>query len=463
MTRPDGAGRRRGGAGGAGTAGGAGSSAHRAGVGGRPSRARTRPAVSGTNGHAATPMASSSGSRRVSSPWASAAAAEVSGRRHGSVAASRRLTARPSPWTRRRARRSSPAAIAPPTSASAATPQQGRDPVGGPGDGAEQADGGQLLELLPRQLGVGGLRGQRAQRVPQRVDADPVDAVVDAQPVPAAGRHPPPREGEVVVGDHVVGRSQAPPVGVPRPGPQQDRRPPDGMEPDVVLADEVAVPGRRSLPPAPPGVGVAAQGRPLQRRGQVADDRVEPHVQAAVLEAGQRHRHAPVEVAGDRPWAQAGAQPAACLPADERPPAGLVAVQVPLDLRLQQVQAQEELAKPAQPGRRAAAAAARPPQLLGVQRPPAGVALVATGAGGAAGGAVALDVAVGERAALAGAPGGRCGRLRHQPACVQPAEQLLHDRVVPRRGGPAVVVEGDPDPREGGGDALVLAAGQRRR
>src|SRR4029453_5942937 len=56
-----------GGAGGGGTPGGSGSTAQRAGVGGRPSRARTRPAVPGTNGQAATPRASSNGSGRGSS------------------------------------------------------------------------------------------------------------------------------------------------------------------------------------------------------------------------------------------------------------------------------------------------------------------------------------------------------------------------------------------------------------
>jgi hypothetical protein len=140
-----------------------------------------------------------------------------------------------------------------------------------------------------------------------------------------------------------------------------------------------------------------------------------------------------------------------------------VAVQVAGDLGLEEVEAEEQLAQGPQLGRAAAAPAAGPAQLVGVEGAAAGVALVAAGVGGAAGRAGPLHVAVGQGAALAPAEGGRLGRLRHQPPPVQAGEQLLGDRVVPAGRGPGVVVEGDAGAGEAGRDALVLAVGQRRR
>src|SRR5207342_1515920 len=121
------------------------------------------------------------------------------------------------------------------------------------------------------------------------VEPDPLDALLDRGGVSPAGRQLPPGPGwspggpgQVVVGDHLVWRAQ------PLAGAEQDGRPPDGVEPDVVLADEVAVPGVGALPPPPPGAGVAGALGPLHRGRQVADDGVEPDVQPAVVPAGQR-------------------------------------------------------------------------------------------------------------------------------------------------------------------------------
>jgi hypothetical protein len=107
-----------------------------------------------------------------------------------------------------------------------------------------------------------------------------------------------------------------------------------------------------------------------------------------------------------------------------------VVVQVGGDGGLEQVEAEEQLAQRPQLGRPAAAPATGRPQLLRIQGAAAGVALVAAGVGGPAGRAGALQVAVGQGAALAGAEGGRLGRLGDQPATVQAREQLLGDRVV---------------------------------
>ena len=92
---------------------------------------------------------------------------------------------------------------------------------------------------------------------------------------------------------------------------EQHRGPDLGVEDDVVLAHEVVGLRVRRLPPGPPGVRVAGAPRPLDRRRQVADDRVEPDVDPLVRPvppAVQRDRHAPVEVTGDGPRLQVAEQ-----------------------------------------------------------------------------------------------------------------------------------------------------------
>ena len=89
---------------------------------------------------------------------------------------------------------------------------------------------------------------------------------------------------------------------------EQLARPDDAVEDDVVLAHEVVVARVGVLPPVAPGVGRAAVPRPLDRRGEVADDGVDPDVDAlvlALLVARDGHADAPVEVARDRRAASA--------------------------------------------------------------------------------------------------------------------------------------------------------------
>src|SRR5690606_39274065 len=77
-----------------------------------------------------------------------------------------------------------------------------------------------------------------------------------------------------------------------------------GVEDDVVLAHEVVGQRLRVVPPPAPGVRVAGAAGPLDGRGQVADDGVEPHVEplgGQVAPAVERDRDAPVDVAGHRP------------------------------------------------------------------------------------------------------------------------------------------------------------------
>src|SRR5438105_1694284 len=78
---------------------------------------------------------------------------------------------------------------------------------------------------------------------------------------------------------------------------EQDRRPDDGVEDDVVLALKVRVQRVLGLPPVAPRIGLAADRSPFEARGQVADHRVEPDVDALVLILGvarDGNAHAPV-------------------------------------------------------------------------------------------------------------------------------------------------------------------------
>ena len=451
-------------------------------VGGAAEQGPTRPAVVGTNGQAATPRASSNGSRRVSSRWASG-----SGRRQGSVAAEAAVDAAADGVDGVEARRSSARSRAAPTSARAAAasarsgpaaasggrvglaaeaaPQQGGHPVGRAGDRPSRplVVSSATLSQASSTSAVSGPRAHRAWRSgsarparcpprsrglrPQLADSLPPGRGVRGPPGWSPG-------DRVVVGDHLVGRAQA------LAGAEQDGRPPDGVEPDVVLADEVAVAGRGPLPPAPPGVRCKAQAGPLHRGRQVADDGVEPDVQAAVVPAGQGDRHAPVQVAGDRPRPQPGRQPRASAPTNGCQPAPWPSRRsTPAGAGRGGGTAGAGAA--ARPARRSAGSAARPaPRGRGCGR------RCRTGRRGRPGRRrTGRSPPRSGRAGsgLAGAEGGRLGRLGDQPALVEAREQLLGDGVVPAGGRLGVVVEGDAGAGEAGRDALVLAVGQGRR
>ena len=74
------------------------------------------------------------------------------------------------------------------------------------------------------------------------------------------------------------------------------------MEEDVVLADEVELLRLGIDPPLAPRLLRTRQLTPLDRRGEVADDGLEPDVNAFARfgPAFDRDGHAPVEVARDR-------------------------------------------------------------------------------------------------------------------------------------------------------------------
>ena len=198
-------------------------------------------------------------------------------------------------------------------------------------------------------------------------------------------------------------------------GAQNRGREADRMEGDIVLAHEFDVPdvigARVQPPPALPAFGIALSSRrswsieQFARRGDIFDRRVEPDIEHLVLEAGTRlavlrHRHAPFQVAGNAPVDQPFVE---MLVGDGQRQRGPVVMrrdpvaQTPLDLGLQQVQmpgvAHFEISRPRH--RRI-----RVDQVGRVQQPPAIVALIAARLVVAAMRARALDIAVGQEAAV---------------------------------------------------------------
>ena len=144
-------------------------------------------------------------------------------------------------------------------------------------------------ELRPGEGGVGGLRPGRADEVAQRVRPVAGQHVADVDHVAPAGGELPALHREELAGHHlgrqvegaVLARLAAVvTLAVVR---QQLRRPDLGVEGDVVLAHEVV---RQACSPlvsfhhSRQRSGSPSAAGPLDGRRQVADDGVEPHVQA---------------------------------------------------------------------------------------------------------------------------------------------------------------------------------------
>ncbi|MPM42372.1 hypothetical protein SDC9_89037 [bioreactor metagenome] len=242
---------------------------------------------------------------------------------------------------------------------------------------------------------------------------------------------------------------------------EQDPGPDDRVEDDVVLAHEVGGGGLRIEPPGLPGVRVTGPGRPLDARRQVADHGVEPHVQPLhrlVTPAVQRHRHAPVEVAGDRPRLQVVDQVLGELD-HVRPP--VLAGLEPLGERLgQRRQVEEEVLGLDELWRLTVDPGARVDQVDRVELVAAVVTLVAAGARVAADRAGALDVAVGQRTPRrrADRPTGRPGH--DVTVAVQREEHLLGHAVMVLRRGPGEQVVRQAEPLQVLDDDPVVLVGE---
>ena len=242
-------------------------------------------------------------------------------------------------------------------------------------------------ELAPREIAVRGLRHLRRQRVAQRIRVVAAQVVVDPHRPALAGARLATRHRDVLIGRHVERQVVAARA-------QQNRRPDHRVERHVVLADEVVDAGIRRLPELPPRLWFPARLRPLHRRREVADHRLEPDVDPLLFPSLERHRHPPRDVARDRPILQPFPQHSPREVEHVRPPV-LLALCQPLRQRLlKRRQPQEVMLRAAQLRRRPRRPRARIDQIHRVQLPTAGVALIAPRPRVPAVRAGALDVAI---------------------------------------------------------------------
>lgn len=201
---------------------------------------------------------------------------------------------------------------------------------------------------------------------------------------------------------------------------------------DVVLADEVVGLGGGIFPPRPPRLGIPLALRPLLRGGQVADDRLEPHVDAfARPQVVDRQWHPPLQVAGDGTIVQSFLDEA------DRPVLHVLAppgaALEPLQERLGEGgQQQEVVLGVSHHGNSPAHAAAGGEEVLRVEGAAAVVALVAARFPVPAVGTGPLHVSVGEKT--------RCVRVVELAAGALADVALLQEAQEQVVGHPAMVV-----------------------
>ena len=142
--------------------------------------------------------------------------------------------------------------------------------------------------LPPRKVRVARLRHSGRDHVAQRVRVVAVQVLRQPDGPVSAGGELEPFQVHVLVRRNVVWQVQ--------PAVAQQQRGPDyRVEGYVVLAHEI-VRAPVALPEVFPALRLAAVLRPLNGRRQIADDRLEPDVDALAVVALQRQRHAPVDV-----------------------------------------------------------------------------------------------------------------------------------------------------------------------
>ncbi len=334
---------------------------------------------------------------------------------------------------------------------------------------------GASYELGPGEVTVLVLRSGRGDEVAQRIGLVALQHVADVDHDRLRGRELAPLHGEELR-RHDLGRQVQLPVGPRLPATvaasvvREELGGPDlAVEGDVVLAHEVVgqrLPlsiGRR-VPPVAPAVGLTEAAGPLDRRGQVADHRVEPDVEplARVLPPPvERDRDAPVDVAGHRPWADVLEDVLAELDHVRPPGAGrLTLVEPRLEGIGQRRQVEEEVLGLHELRDLAVDLAPRVDQVGRVELVAAVVALVAARAVVPADRADALDVAVRQRAAGRRRDRAVSGLLDHVPVLVNGGEHLLDDRIVVAGRGPGEQVVGQPQRLEVLDDQPVVPVGE---
>ncbi len=266
-----------------------------------------------------------------------------------------------------------------------------------------------VIELVPVPIRIARFRHDHGQVVAQRIRVVTGEEIqAPNRPIAAAGDLLS-FQVEEFIGRYVVGQHERRLFFTAKflvkcaVRSQQFRRPDDGVEGNVVLANKVQHLGILILPPGAPGIRITLDLAPFNGRGQVADDGFEPHVQAFLVPAFHRNRDTPFQVAGDGTPAQAfGLDLAQRLAQYIRAPIGFARFEESLDFRLQFAQVQEIMFRFTQFGNRTVDARTGVDQFGGVQQVAALVALVAARIVVAADIAGAFHVAVRQKAALAG-------------------------------------------------------------
>ena len=309
-------------------------------------------------------------------------------------------------------------------------------------------------ELVPREVRVLGLRSRGREVVPQRVGVVAREKVAHPDGDVAARRRLASLHGEEFARHDVVRELQVVAVA------EEHRRPDHRVEDDVVLAHEVEVARVVVLPPLAPRVRRPAALRPLDARGEVADDGVEPDVDALRVLRVARHRngHAPIDVARHR----------ARLQVPDEAEGEVAHVRAPVRLRRQPLlelgrergQVEKQVRRLAELRRGAVDDRPRIDEVDRVELVPAVVALVAARVRVLADRARTLDVPVGQRAARRGGERPECGALDEVALVVERPEDVLRDLVVVARRRACERVEREPQANVVVEDERVVAIGQ---
>ena len=231
------------------------------------------------------------------------------------------------------------------------------------------------------------------------------------------------------------------------------------MERHVVLGEELHV--AHVLAALPPVAPIPPRRRlaPLDRGGDVADGGVEPDVEDLVLEACLGHRHAPFQVAGDAPVAQAFVEPLQRDRADERRPvaSGREPVAQPA---LEGREFQEQMAGRAELDvGRVRDRRARRAEVFGVEQRGAALALIAARVGMAAVRAGPDDIAIGQEPAVGRRVGLQDRAFLDEARCIEATEDFLRQPPVGLAGRAREVVERQAEPAiDVGLDAMLAGA-----
>ena len=310
-----------------------------------------------------------------------------------------------------------------------------------------------LLEIAPHEVVVFRFRGIGGQYIAQNVlfSGEIHEILVQPDGPVARGRDFIVFEVQKLVGRHVVGHNVTA-VGLHHHGED------DAVEHDVVLADEMYQSRLLVLPPAlprTPALGVALAE--FLRVRDVADGRIEPHVEHFSVGSLHGHGDSPVQIARHCPRLQVHVEPRTALSIDVRAPF-LVPFENPLlQPLLIFVERQIPVFRLFQHGRGAADGRFRVDELCGREVATAFLALVAVSTLAMTVRTFAHDVAVGQKLLRLFVVELRGGFLGELALVVELAEEVGGKLVVRFARGARIHVERDAEVLETLLDERVVA------